>query len=158
MARPSHPPRLDYSNYFMGLNIKAYTVFGLWNSVMRSDGSWATSKAQCGQRVRRVAGSVGWVYSLKQKKTRCKTYTTFLLLFAFLTVLLFLQLLRVLFLISAARTLYNRIRDHWRISSPCNLNPFHYPADMQPATSAMYLDSRNTMKSRDASYFVTQVT
>jgi hypothetical protein len=46
-----------------------------------------------------------------------QTNTTFFLLLTFLIVLFFLQFLRVLFFISPPRTLYNRIRDHYRISS-----------------------------------------
>lgn len=57
----------------------------------------------------------------------------------------------------------NRIRNQCRISFLLEPESIFVPdidfeADMQSATSGTYLETRNTMKSRNASYSVTQVT
>jgi hypothetical protein len=137
-----------------------------------NDNSWRNlGHQQCTMRTACKTGHGVWAQNIPQNKKKTQTKEEkidadpydFLLLFTFLIVLFFLQPLRVLFLISPVRTLYNRIRDHCRISSLCNLNPSHYliltwKADMQPATSATYLGGKNTIRSRDAKYSITQVT
>jgi len=64
---------------------------------------------------------------------------------------------------SSHSTWYNRIRTQYLISFLLEPESIFVPdidfeADTQSATSGTYLDTQNTMKSRNASYSVTQVT